>query len=385
MNKKLLTALFLSATATAAIADFGLIGCDKPKNDADTDDVRDNLIDYDIDNGTGTIVNPADKYTQEQITEMLAPFTYEIEGNGTYTVTGLKDNTATTITIPDCAARICEYAFSGYSSLTSVTITDGVMNIGTKAFKDCTALTNITIGGGITNISNSAFYDCTSLESVTIPDSVTSIEDYAFCGCTSLKDITIDGVTYIGMHAFNSCSSLTSVTIGNKETITNETVIGDGAFGYCTSLTNVTISSSVVKILASVFGGCTSLTSITVDEGNENYKAVDGNLYSKDGVLVQYAVGKKDASFSVPDGVTGIGGGAFDGCNSLTSVTIPDSVTYISYYAFIGCTSLENVTFENTDGWTAGNTSFLSGDLADASTAATYLTDTYCGYFWKRS
>ena len=53
--------------------------------------------------------------------------------------------------------------------------------------------------------------------------------------------------------------------------------------------------------------------------------------------------------------VTTIGGGAFRGCRSLTSVTIPDSVTTIGYMAFFECSSLTSVYCKATTPPTLGN------------------------------
>lgn len=62
----------------------------------------------------------------------------------------------------------------------------------------------------------------------------------------------------------------------------------------------------------------------------------------ENGVLVSYRGNGGDVV--IPDGVTSIGGNAFSGCTSLTSVTIPDSVTGIGKYAFWNCDSLASVT-----------------------------------------
>ena len=71
---------------------------------------------------------------------------------------------------------------------------------------------------------------------------------------------------------------------------------------------------------------------------------MDGNLYNKDQTeLIQYAIGKTEASFTIPDSVTSIGGGAFEDCSSLTEVIIPDSVMSICKYAFYGCGGLTKV------------------------------------------
>ena len=45
--------------------------------------------------------------------------------------------------------------------------------------------------------------------------------------------------------------------------------------------------------------------------------------------------------------VTIIGGGAFEGCSGLTSITIPNTVTSIDPYAFKNCSGLTSITIPN--------------------------------------
>ena len=285
----------------------------------------------------------------------------------------------TELVVPDTITKINSWAFYGCRSLTSVTIPNSVTRIGGDAFGECSSLTNITIpfvgatkdgksathfghifGAGdysendkfvplslrtvtITggsSIENHAFIRCASLRSVIIPDSVKSIGKYAFFDCYNLESIVIpDGVMSIGECAFGDCSALASVNIPDSVKS-----IGERAFSECRSLASVIIPDSVTSIGYRAFANCSSLASINVDEENSNYLSIDGNLYGKNGkTLIQYAMGKKDTLFTIPDFVTGVGGQAFSGCGSLTSVIIPDSVTWIGEWAFSDCKSLTSV------------------------------------------
>ena len=193
-----------------------------------------------------------------------------------------------------------------------------VMSIGTCEDTDI-VIADTYEGWPVKEISAYAF-DCTNLTSVTIPDSVTIIGEGAFSSCESLKSVVIpDSVTSIGSHAFFRCISLPSVTI----------------------------SDSVTSIGLKAFSGGGSLTSIEVDENNANYSSLDGNLYNKDQTeLIQYAIGKEETNFTIPDGVKNIGDYAFYNCGSLKSIIIPGSVTSIGESAFRYCGRLMRIAFK---------------------------------------
>ena len=332
--------------------------------------------------------------------------------------------------IPDGVTSICRYAFSGCTSLTSITIPDSVTEIGGSAFENCSSLTSITIPDSVTSIGIGAFVGCSSLTSIMIPDNVTYIGGAVFADCSSLTEIKVstqnakyvsvngvlynkdkttimcypagkkdknykilDGVTEICTSAFNGCSSLTSITIPDSVT-----EIGMSAFSGCSSLTSITIPDSVTRIDMSTFRGCSSFTSITIPDnvtyidiwafngctgltaidvkaGNNNYTSVNGVLFNKDKTeLICYPAGKTDKSYNIPNCVTNVGGWAFDGCTSLTSITIPDSVTEIDWSAFEGCTSLTSITIPDSVteiGWSAfeGCTSLKSITIPSSVTS----------------
>ena len=89
--------------------------------------------------------------------------------------------------------------------------------------------------------------------------------------------------------------------------------------------------TGVTSIGGSAFEGCSSLTSITIPDGVTTINSYAFQLCSS------------LTSITIPSAVTSIGFHAFYGCSSLTSITIPDGVTSIGSSAFDGCSSLTSI------------------------------------------
>ncbi|MBQ8429416.1 MAG: leucine-rich repeat domain-containing protein [Clostridia bacterium] len=263
------------------------------------------------------------------------------------------------VTLGEKLETIGSSAFYYCEELKNINFPNSLKNIGNSAFYYCTKLSNVSFGASLETIGESAFQFCYLLESVTFPLSVKEIGKYAFNDCTNLKNVeTLNPNTIIGA-GFSSCPIETASvpadiisSISNKNLISINVISGDKieecafscGFGWCENLRKVTIAESVTTIARNAFQGCINLTNITVDEKNENYKSIDGNLYTKDGkTLIRYAIGKTDTNFSIPTGVTAIAAQAFYNAKNLINVEIADTVLSIGDNAFQECSNLESV------------------------------------------
>lgn len=305
------------------------------------------------------------------------------------------------ITIPDGVSKIYAFAFNGCEEVERLNLGNGVKFIGDRAFTSVKSVNyngdiagwcniewlehtisfyhdtkilfsgqelsgQLTLPAGVTSVPSSAFFNCTSVTGVTIPEGVTSIGDEAFMQCSELENISIpDSVKHIGENAFASCNKLNYTEYGNAlylgnaanphhalveaktERITssqineNTKVICRYAYSYCRELKEITIPAGVAWIGGGVFQGCESLESIEVDSGNTAYHS-SGNCLIETGSKILIA-GCKNSVIPADGSVTAISDNAFRVIRSLTEIAIPDCVTSIGKYAFGSCSSLESV------------------------------------------
>ena len=252
----------------------------------------------------------------------LLKTTQELNFNGTYS-------------IKEGVRIICDKAFYYCTALRSLVIPDSVTSIGNRAFCGCRSLTDIVIPDSVNSIGYCAFWNCRSLTDIVIPDGVTSIVDEVFSDCESLSSLVLpESVTSIGESAFSGCESLSSLVIPD-----GVTSIWDMAFCGCSSLKYISIPKSVICLNGNPFfkwdGELKCLSPYFIYE--------DDVLFNKDKSKIIAFRDKKATSYVIPDSVTRIGDGAFEGCTSLKSLVTPDSVTSIGGSAFENCYSLSSL------------------------------------------
>ena len=249
--------------------------------------------------------------------------------------------------IPDSVEVIDGWAFfecSGFNG--KLKLSSSLKSIGRAAFYDCSGLGgNLEFSSNLKEIGRSCFYKCGKLEGdLIIPEGVEIIEDYTFSMCTNLDGILKLPSTLksIGIAAFQNCSKL------RGELILPEGLeyIGDFAFNKCTSFENTTIKipASLKKMgedydlngnnvgIGSHFfynfgADVRKFEAIEVEEGNNNFVAKDGVLYTKDlKRLVCYPRNKKDTTYEIQEGVELLDQMSIASNMTLKTLVIPDSL-----------------------------------------------------------
>ena len=237
-------------------------------------------------------------------------------------------------------------------------------------FNGCTSLTSVTFADDVTKIPGAMFSGCAELNSVSIDkenSQISEIGAYAFSRCSKLISFTFPtGLKTIGKYAFER-SGVTSIDLGEVENLAGYSFFG------CKDLAEVKIVGTPgLEIESTTFGTYTGYPSaapikkFTLENGTLtafSSAAVDSleELHFGDGVTEIPAcsygtkqdgnwviVGaKKLKTVTLGKNITNLPANAFRS-SQLTEITIPDSVTSIGINAFNGCESLETVTIGKT-------------------------------------
>ncbi|MBR4976005.1 MAG: leucine-rich repeat domain-containing protein, partial [Thermoguttaceae bacterium] len=193
-------------------------------------------------------------------------------------------------------------------------------------------------------------------------------------------------VVALGREAFWGCDELTEITLpeGLK-------TVGDEAFANCSQLTELTLPASVESVGESAFSNCVNLKNINVSADSENYRSVDGVLFTADGkTLVLYPRGKSGSKYVVPNGVETIGAAAFTGCARLTEIAFPEGLKTIGSGAFTMCVRLSKISFSDGLQTIGANAFTMCGQLTELTLPASVETIGaaafgYCGGLSKVS
>ena len=236
--------------------------------------------------------------------------------------------------------------------------TYSVLSIGDSAFENCSGLTSVTIPSSVTSLGYKSFYGCTGLTSVkserTSPFEIDNVFDDSVYDKATLFVPTGSKFEYLATSGWNNFRNIEEVDI-----IVNQIKINgiyyklnvtkrlaevasvpksdSKAFAYKgdviipNEVTYENIAYSVVGIGGGAFEGCSVLSSVTIANGVTTIG--DGAFYGCSNL----------ASIIMEDGITSIGEGAFSRCTSLPSITIPSTVKTIGDLAFYGCVSLKKV------------------------------------------
>lgn len=214
-----------------------------------------------------------------------------------------------------------------------------------KPFYECPSINEIKIGNNVEHLPAGCFYGVSSASMVTIGKGLKSVGDDCFYNCTGLEKVnylgSIDEWVSIDfeIHFSNPIYYSRSLYINNEllceAKILNAYEIKDYAFNYCESIKSVEVGPKINDIAQNSFRNCKNLTYVKWDA-----------RYCDDFASVNYApfsFGTNVQLLEFGEEVKHIPAYLCSSLNALKLIVIPENVTSIGEGAFNGVEKLDAV------------------------------------------
>ncbi|MCH5199031.1 MAG: leucine-rich repeat protein [Oscillospiraceae bacterium] len=286
-----------------------------------------------IDFGGTKVIGKSSFYNCSNLKSVEIPGTVEKIQYDAFAHAGLSE-----IIFHEGLREIADGAFSYMWYAASIDLPDSLETIGNRAFYNCIRLKTVNLGSGVKTVGGSAFADCQQLTGeIVFPDSCIFVGEGAFSN-TAITAFDIGaGVTNFGTST--GMLSLKRIEVSEENSVYASY---DGVLytkGYTKliqvpAISVLNIPSDFAMQDGNFLQGWSMITYINIPEENENYKSVDGIVYTKDGSVLVVCPRGIEGRVTVVDGTKVIGKSSFYNCSNIKSVEIPGTVEKIQYDAF---------------------------------------------------
>lgn len=230
-------------------------------------------------------------------------------------------------TIKDGTVTLADNLFES-SQGNAFHIPASVEQIGNRAFA-YTQIKALPEMPGLKRIGDEAFYQCKNFKKVTIPETVEYIGGGAFYGCSNIWSLTYNAINAECKRLMESNMPLEKIVIGDKVRRLPNGIFSGREF------TEVTLPACLERIDDYAFNGCKNLTTINLSDSlryiGKGAFALCSSLKNIHWPLRLTAIGEWAFSqtaletISLPEGVTSVGSGTFEGCHFAKTVYIPST------------------------------------------------------------
>ncbi len=269
-------------------------------------------------------------------------FKYNVVGNNTVTITGIKDShkSITTLVIPRKINELDVTAIiniKGLEQLISVSLPYTIQTIASNTFSGCPKLIEF-------KMQSLSEYFATA-------DGILYSADYKILYRYPASKVGDSFITNLNTEIIESYAFSKSVYL--KELEIGAVSIKEAAL-LESRITKLTLGKNVENIDESAFMGCADL--ITVISNSEHFKIKDGGIYNGDYTrLLKYFNKELTVAFVAPTSLVEVSEFAFLNCTNIISVEFHESLRVLGSYMLSGCTSLETITFRSSTFEPLGN------------------------------